>query len=81
MHEGGKYGEELWLWMRIKYKSTAKLDLLRVFYAEKIILLKLGSKVSLHNYIKRSKVWNFCGDKLIQQCSRSIGSLLKWLNR
>ena len=56
MHEGGKYGVELWLWMRIKYESTAKLDLLRVFYAEKIILLKLGSKGSLHNYIKRSKV-------------------------
>ena len=51
-----KDGAELWLWMRIKYESAAKLDPLRIFYAENIILLKLRYNGSLNNYIDRFQV-------------------------
>ena len=51
MHKDDKDGVELLLWMKIKYESAAKLDPLRVFYADKIRSLKLKSNGSLHNYI------------------------------
>ena len=51
MHEGDKDGVKILLWMKIKYESAAKLDPLRVFYADKIRSLKLESNGSLHNYI------------------------------
>ena len=53
MHEGEKDGVELGLWMRIKYDSAAKMDPLRIFYAERIISIKLRSNGSLHDYIDR----------------------------
>ena len=53
MHEGDKDGVEIWLWMKIKYESAAKLDLLRIFYTDKIRSLKLRSNGSLHDYIDR----------------------------
>ena len=53
MHEGEKDGVDLWLWLKIKYESTAKLDPLRLFYVEKIRSLKLKSGGSLHDYIDR----------------------------
>ena len=53
MHEGDKDGVESLLWMKIKYESAAKLDPLRIFYADKIRLLKLRSNGSLHDYIYR----------------------------
>ena len=54
MHEGEKYGVDLWLWPKIKYESADKLDQLRLYYAEKIRSLNLRSNGSLHNYIDRS---------------------------
>ena len=51
MHEGEKYGVELWFWLKIKYESVAKLDTLRLYNAEKIRSLKLTANASLHNYI------------------------------
>ena len=51
MHEGEEYGVNLWFWIKIKYESVAKLDPLRLYYAEKIRSLKLTANASLHNYI------------------------------
>ena len=53
IHEGEKDGLELWLWLKIKYESAAKLDPLRLFYAEKIRSLKLKANGLLHYYIDR----------------------------
>ena len=53
MHEGEKDGVDLWLWLKIKYESAAKLGPLRIYYADKIWLLKLRSNGSLHDYIDR----------------------------
>ena len=53
MHEGDKDGVELLLWMKIKYESTAKLDPLRIYYADNIRSLKLRINGSLHDYIYR----------------------------
>ena len=53
MHEGEKDGVDLWLWLKIKYESAAKLDPLRLYYAEKIRSLKLRSNGSTQDYIDR----------------------------
>ena len=53
IHKGEKDGLELWLWLKIKYESAAKLDPLRLFYAEKIRSLKLKANGLLHYYIDR----------------------------
>ena len=49
MHEGDKDGVEILLWIKIKYESAAKIDPLKVFYADKIRSFKLRSNGSLHN--------------------------------
>ena len=77
MHEGNKDGVDLWSWLKLKYESGAKLDLLRRFYGEKISSLKLKSGGS----IGYSRGWQFCGKKWKLLFNRNIGSLLKWLNR
>ena len=51
MHEGEKDVVKLWLWMRINYESAAKLDPLKIYYADKIRSLMLRSNGSLHDYI------------------------------
>ena len=53
MYEDDKDGVALLLWMKIKYESAAKLDLLRIYYSDKIRSLKLWSNGSLHDYIDR----------------------------
>ena len=53
MHEGEKDDVKLWLWMRINYESAAKLDPLKIYYVDKIRLLRLRSNGSLHDYIDR----------------------------
>ena len=53
MHKDDKDGVELLLWMKIKYESAAKLDPLRVFYADNTGSLKLRANCSLHDYIDR----------------------------
>ena len=53
MHEGEKDGVEFWLWFKIKYESAAKLDPLRIFYAENIWSFKLRSTGSIHDYIEQ----------------------------
>ena len=44
---------DLWIWLKIKYESAAKLDPLRLYYAKKIRSLKLRANGSIHNYIDR----------------------------
>ena len=51
MHEHNKDGVALLLWMKIKYESAAKLDPLRIYYLDKMRLLKLRANGSLHDYI------------------------------
>ena len=51
MHKGVNDGVGLWLWIRIKYERLAKLDLLTIFYADKIRSLKFRSNGSLRDYI------------------------------
>ena len=53
LHEGDKDGVELCIWMKIKYESATKLDPIKIFYADKIRLLRLRSNGSLHDYIDR----------------------------
>ena len=53
MREGEKDSVDLWLWLKVKYESESILDPLRIYYAEKIRLLKLRANGSLHNYIDR----------------------------
>ena len=52
MHEGNKYGVELWSCIKVKYESAAKLVPLGSFYGEKIRFLKLKSGGLFGNYIK-----------------------------
>ena len=42
---------DFWFWLKIKYESAAKLDPLRLYYAEKTRLLKLRANGILHDYI------------------------------
>ena len=53
---------DLWLWLKIKYESAAKLDPLRLYYAEKIMSLKLRSNGSTQDYIDQ-----FQGLEIIRQ--------------
>ena len=53
MHEGDKYGVNLWSWLKVRYESAANLDPLRQFYGDNIRLLKLKSGGSLGDYIER----------------------------
>ena len=55
LHEGNKYGVDLWSWIKVKYESAAKLDPLRLFYGQKISLLKLKSGGWIGDYIKKSQ--------------------------
>ena len=61
MHEGEKDGVSLLLWMKIKYETKAKIDLIMQFYSDKLRCLKLRVNGSLHDYIDRfqglSIVW------------------------
>ena len=43
MHEGNNDGVDLWSWLKVKYGSATKLNLLRQFYGEKIWSIKLKS--------------------------------------
>ena len=56
MNKWDKYGVDLWSWLKIKYENTAKLDLLRQYYGQKISLLKLKSGGLLVYYIKRFQI-------------------------
>ena len=77
MYEDDKDGVALLLWMKIEYESAAKLDLLRIYYSDKIRSLKLRSNGSLHDYIDRfqglSILWREinttvqAGDNLVTQ--------------
>ena len=53
MHEGEKDGMDLWLWLKVKYESAAKLDLFSILYVENIRPLNLMSNGSLHDYTDR----------------------------
>ena len=53
MHEGGKCGVSLLLWMKIKYESEAKIDPLNSYYHDKLRSLKLRVNGSLHDYIDK----------------------------
>ena len=41
IHEGNTDGILLWPWLKVRYESAAKLDLLSHLYGEKIRSLKL----------------------------------------
>ena len=53
MHEGEKDGVSLLLWMKIKYETKAKIDLIMQFYSDKMRSLKLRVNCSLRDYIDR----------------------------
>ena len=53
MHEGNKYGVDLWFWLKVRYDIMDKLDSLRRLYGEKIRSLKLNFGGLFDNYIKQ----------------------------
>ena len=79
MHEGNKDGVDLWSWLKVKYESSAKLDLLRSFYGRKLVRLSLSPVGCLATTSNSYRCWQLCGNKSTLLFNRNIGLLLKWL--